>query len=60
MADRLQYCCKVLEVMNKGRKVSNPYILNKNGFAYFQPGTKGNRGMCGIAIFPIIWDKFYV
>ena len=29
MADRLQYCCKVLEVMNKGRKVSNPYILNK-------------------------------
>ena len=28
--------CKVLEVMNKGRKVSNTYILNKNGFAYYQ------------------------
>ena len=23
-------------------------------------GTKGNRGMYGIAIFPIICDKFYV
>ena len=26
----------------------------------YQAGTKGNRGMYGIAIFPIICDKFYV
>ena len=29
MANTAENKCKVLEVMNKGRKVSNTYILNK-------------------------------
>ena len=34
------------------------YIINISSLQ--QSGTKGNRGMYGIAIFPIICDKFYV